>query len=138
MDYLTLTKGEIREAILIDLVSYVEFRADSPPRSSDYDGYQTHGVPNRSRRCFSGQLSPACRRAASRMLQTLADEGLIEKVNWGIGPYTTHLRPSEKLLRAAVELFGGSADMSKIAKSLASTTWGRDLADLARRIEDQA
>ncbi len=57
--------------------------------------------------------------------------------SWGTGPSITHLKPTAKLISQAIELTDSDVDMGKLAKNLASTTWGRDLADLAQRIENQ-
>jgi hypothetical protein len=139
MEFVKMTKDEIREAYLVDVLCYLESRADNPPRPGDWDGFAEHGVPRRAERIFEGaRLSPPVRRATSYILKQLVDDGLLVVESWGIGGYGTHLQPTKKLLSQAAELSCGNADLGKIARGLELTDWGGDLVDVARQIADQA
>ena len=126
-----MTKVELREAIIVDTLCYIEIWPGDT--DTDYDGFLSRGVPRRSRRCFEGTLTPPCQRASSRVLQDLVADGLIATEAWGIGDAATHLKPTAELIRQTPKLTNGQADLDKIARSLALTDWGKDLADVARK-----
>ncbi len=77
-------------------------------------------------------------RAFCRVVRSMEADGLVDRIAGGDSGRMTHCRPTAAMLEQADKLTGGRPDLPTIAQCLAVTTWGRELAVVARQIEDQA